>query len=341
MTTTSTTPARTGPSVPAGRSAPADRLKVLGRVVLQRYSLVLLWLLMIALFTVLLPGEISGPEALRAVLGQQTPLVFLGLAVVTTMAVGEFDLSFASIFGLAATAVPSLVVLYGWSFPAAAAAAIVLALVIGAINAALVVFVGINSVVVTLGVGSVAGGAAYYISRETSVSGLDPALSVIALGRFLGLPMIFWYGLIIVAVAAYIMSATPVGRHMLFVGSNREVARLAGIPVPQIRVGAYLASAFLCGLGGVVLAAGLGGFDPATAQTNLMPAFAGVFLGTVAVVPGRFNPVGMLIGVYFLLTGVFGLQLLGAAGWVTDVFYGLALVVAVTISFLLQRRVRG
>lgn len=340
MTTTSTT-ARTGPSEPAGGTRPAGRLAHLGRVVLQRYSLVLLWLLMIALFTVLLPGEISGSEALRAVLGSQTPLVFLGLAVVTTMAVGEFDLSFASIFGLAATAVPSLVVLHGWSFPAAAVAAIVLALVIGAINAALVVFVGINSVVVTLGVGSVAGGAAYYISRETSVSGLDPALSVIALGRFLGLPMIFWYGLIIVAVAAYIMSATPVGRHMLFVGSNREVARLAGIPVTQIRVGAYLASALLCGLGGLVLAAGLGGFDPATAQTNLMPAFAAVFLGTVAVVPGRFNPVGMLIGVYFLLTGVFGLQLLGASGWVTDVFYGLALVVAVTVSFLLQRRVRG
>ncbi|MCK6210446.1 ABC transporter permease [Georgenia sp. EYE_87] len=341
MTTTSTTPARTGPREPAGGTHPAGRLKRLGRVVLQRYSLVLLWLLMIALFTVLLPGEVSGSEALRAVLGSQTPLVFLGLAVVTTMAVGEFDLSFASIFGLAATAVPSLVVLHGWSFPAAAAAAIVLALVIGAVNAALVVLVAINSVVVTLGVGSVAGGAAYYISRETSVSGLDPALSVIALGRFLGLPMIFWYGLIIVAVAAYIMSATPVGRHMLFVGSNREVARLAGIPVTQIRIGAYLASALLCGLGGVVLAAGLGGFDPATAQTNLMPAFAGVFLGTVAVVPGRFNPVGMLIGVYFLLTGVFGLQLLGAAGWVTDVFYGLALVVAVSVSFLLQRRVRG
>jgi ribose transport system permease protein len=345
MTTTSTTPARSGPRQPAGApsagTGPADRVKHLGRVVLRRYSLVLIWIAMIALFTLLLPGNVSGAEAVRAVLGFQTPLVFLGLAVVITMAVGEFDLSFASIFGLAATAVPSLVVLYGWSFPAAAAAAIVLALVIGAVNAALVVFVGINSVIVTLGVGSVAGGAAYWISRETSVSGMDPALSVIALGRFLGLPMIFWYGLIIVAVAAYVMSATPVGRHMLFVGSNREVARLAGIPVTQIRVGAYLASALLCGLVGVILAAGLGGFDPATAETNLMPTFAGVFLGTVAVVPGRFNPVGMLIAVYFLLTGVFGLQLLGQAGWVSNVFYGVVLVLAVTVSFLLQRRVRG
>jgi ribose transport system permease protein len=203
------------------------------------------------------------------------------------------------------------------------------------------VVVGINSVIVTLGVGSAAGGAAYWISRETSVSGMDSALSAIALDRFLGLPLIFWYGAILVAAFAYMMGATPLGRHILFVGSNREVARLAGIPVTKVRVGAYLTSALICGFGGVVIAAGLGGFDPATAQTNLMPTFASVFLGTVAVVPGRFNPVGMFIAVYFLLTGVFGLQLLGKGGWVTDVFYGIALVLAVTVSFLLQRRVRG
>ena len=296
---------------------------------------------MIALFGVLVPGQVSGPDALKAVLGQQTPLVFLGLALVCTMAVGEFDLSFASIFGLAATTVPALVVLHGWSFPAAAAAAVVIAAVIGAINAILVVLVGINSVIVTLGIGSVAGGAAYWISKETSVSGMDSALSAIALDRFLGLPLLFWYGAILVAAFAYMMGATPLGRHILFVGSNREVARLAGIPVTKVRMGAYLTSALICGVGGVIIAAGLGGFDPATAETNLMPTFASVFLGTVAVVPGRFNPIGMFIAVYFLLTGVFGLQLLNFSGWVTNVFYGIALVLAVTVSFLLQRRVRG
>lgn len=343
MTTTST-PSPAGTRPPAAPERAARRPGVLARagaIVLQRYSLVLIWLLMIAVFVAVLPGAISPEGAARAVLGSQTPLVFLGLAVVTTMAVGEFDLSFAAIFGLAGTTVHSLVVLYGWSFPAAAAAAVALALVIGAVNAFLVVIVGINSVVVTLGVGSVAGGLAYLISKETTVSGMDPALSKVALGQFLGLPAIFWYGVVIVVVAAYIMSATPVGRHMLFVGSNREVARLAGIPVTQIRIGAYLVSALLCGSVGVVLAAGLGGFDPGTSQTNLMPTFAGVFLGMVAVVPGRFNPIGMFIAVYFLLTGVFGLQLLGQAGWVTDIFYGVALVAAVTVSFLLRRRVRA
>lgn len=310
-------------------------------VTLTRYSLILLWVIMVIVLMVMVPGNVDPLVALRAVLGQQTPLIFLGLGVVITMAVGEFDLSFAAIFGISAVAVPSLVVFYGWSYPAAVLAAIVIALLCGLANALLVVKVGINSVVVTLGVSSVAGGLGFWLARETTVSGLDPSLAAIAVGRFLGLPHLFWYGLLLSIIVAYIMSGTPLGRNMLFVGSNRAVASLAGISVARIRMGAYMASALLAGLAGVILASGLGGFNPGTAATNLMPTFAAVFLGTVAIVPGRFNPLGMFIAAYFLLTGVFGLQLLGLSGWVTQVFYGVALVVAVTVSTVLQRRIKS
>ena len=278
---------------------------------------------------------------LQGIFARQTPLVFLGMAVVATMAVGEFDLSFPSIYALSGSTVAALVVLQGWSFPAAALAAIGLALLFGAVNALLVVRAGINSVIVTLGLGSVALGLGGWISKETSVSGLDFGLSNIALARVLGLPMIFWYGLVLVLAFAYVMSATPLGRHILFVGANREVARLAGIPVTYVRVGAWLTSALLCGVAGVITAAGLGGFNATSAREYFLPAFASVFLGTVAIVPGRFNPLGMFVAVYFLITGIFGLQLLGYQGWVTDVFYGGVLVAAVAASTLVQRRTSG
>ena len=88
--------------------------------------------------------------------------------------------------------------------------------------------------------------------RSRRVGGLDFSLSNIALARVLGLPMIFWYGVVLVAVFAYVMGATPLGRHILFVGANREVAPLAGIPVTCVRVGAWLTSALLSGLAGDV-----------------------------------------------------------------------------------------
>lgn len=305
----------------------------------QRYSLVVLWLAMGAFFFLL--ADVPLGNFLQGIFARQTPLVFLGMAVVATMAVGEFDLSFPSIYGLSGAVVSALVILHGWSFPVAALAAIGLALVFGVVNALLVVRAGINSVIVTLGIGSVAIGLGGWISDETSVSGLDYSLSNIALARVLGLPMIFWYGVVLVAVFAYVLGATPLGRHILFVGANREVARLAGIPVTYVRVGAWLTSALLCGVAGVVTAAGLGGFNATSAREYFLPAFASVFLGTVAVVPGRFNPLGMFIAAYFLITGVFGLQLLGYQGWVTDVFYGGVLVAAVAASAYVQRRIRG
>lgn len=317
------------------------RLQKILKSAVRRYSLVMIWVLMVAVLVAVVPDGVDPISALRAVLGQQTPVIFLGLGVVITMAVGEFDLSFAGIFGISAVTVPALVVFNGWSYPMAVLAAIAIALICGLINGLLVVKTKINSVVVTLGVSSVAGGLGYWLSRETTVSGLDENLSVIAIGRLWGLPLLFWYGLVLSIIVAYVMSGTPLGRNMLFVGSNRAVASLAGISVSRVRMGAYLVSALLSGLAGVILATGLGGYNPGTAATNLMPTFAAVFLGTVAVVPGRFNPLGMFIAAYFLLTGVFGLQLLGASGWVTQVFYGVVLVAAVTVSTIIQRRIKS
>lgn len=311
------------------------------RYTLTRYSLVILWVLMIAALVIVIPDGVNPLIAMRAVLGQISPIIFLGLAVVITMAVGEFDLSFAAIFGFSAVAVPALYTLYGWPIWLAIIAAFVMALAWGLINGLLIVKVGISSVVVTLGTASVAGGLGLLLAQETTVSGIPPALGNVANLRFLDLPLLFWYGIILVAIVAYIMSATPIGRNMLFVGSNPAVAKLAGISVTSVRIGAYLSSAALCGFAGVMLALSLGGFNPIAAATNLMPTFAAVFLGTVAVIPGRFNPIGMAIAAYFLLTGVFGLQLIGLTGWIVQVFYGAALVIAVTVSHLLRKRIKS
>ena len=73
-------------------------------------------------------------------------------------------------------------------------------------------------------------------------------------------------------------------------------------------------------------------------QESLLPTFAAVFLSTAILEPGRFNPLGTLLGIYFLATGILGLQLLGLQAWVSQVFYGGILVIAVTISTLLRRR---
>jgi ribose transport system permease protein len=94
----------------------------------------------------------------------------------------------------------------------------------------------------------------------------------------------------------------------------------------------------ISGLAGVLLASTLAGYDPNTSTNYLLPAFAAVFLGTSVITPGRFNPMGAFIAVYFLQTGIVGLQLAGLTGWVSDVFYGGALVLAVSATTLIRKR---
>ena len=69
-----------------------------------------------------------------------------------------------------------------------------------------------------------------------------------------------------------------------------------------------------------------------------MLAAIALMLGTAVLFPGRFNPIGALIAIYFLATGVLGLQLLGGTSWVSNVFYGGVLVIAVTLSTILNKR---
>jgi ribose transport system permease protein len=171
-----------------------------------------------------------------------------------------------------------------------------------------------------------------------NISGVADALVSVTRNDFVGVPLAFWYGLILTVVFWYLYALTPLGRYLYFVGANRQVSRLSGIPVSAIRAGSLMASAIVSSIAGIILAGVLGGSGPNIAAGYLLPAFAAVFLGATAISPGRFNPLGTLIAVYFLITGITGLELLGYSGWVENVFYGASLVLAVALSRLAARR---
>jgi ribose transport system permease protein len=274
---------------------------------------------------------------IQAIVAGQQPLVFLALALVIILGAGEFDLSFASVLGLAATLVAKLVVIDGWAPALAIVAALAASILVGLINGFLVVYRRIDPIVVTLGMSTVLLGLALQQSNLTTVAGLPNDMASYINTHFLGLPLSFYYGLALTLIVAYILFATRLGRHVMFVGANREVARLAGVRVNRLRVGAYVATAFVSGLGGVISVIGLGGYDPSTSQNYLLPAFAAAFLGSAMIVPGRFNPIGAFLSIYFLETGIVGLQLLGVTGWISDVFFGGALIIAVAISQGMRR----
>jgi ribose transport system permease protein len=91
-------------------------------------------------------------------------------------------------------------------------------------------------------------------------------------------------------------------------------------------------------LAGILLVGSTGASDPTTASSYLLPALAGAFLGSTVIRPGQFNIAGTFVAVYFLVTGVVGLDLEGYSGWVQDTFYGASLLVAVVSTQMVVQR---
>lgn len=327
----------TGPAAQTSNPSGRHRRRALIGSLVERFSIVGVWIIMIGVYWIVSPHQFMRTGTFHTIFASQQALVFLALALTCAFVVDEFDLSVASILGLSATLVPVLYVLHHVNIGLSIVIALLASIVAGAFNGFLVVVVGVNPIVVTLGSGTLLLGVALGLSNLEAIGGLPTGLANVANQPFLGLPVSFYYGLVLAAVLTYTLRYTPLGRSMVFVGSNREVARLAGINVNRIRFGAYVASGTICGIGGIIAVCGVGGFDPSVSQTYLLPGFSAVFLGTAIVSPGRFNPPGTMIAIYFLVTGIIGLQIIGFAGWISQVFYGGALVVAVSVSALVRR----
>jgi ribose transport system permease protein len=305
----------------------------------RRYGLLLAWLAVVLVFSILRPDTFFTFANAETIAGSQAVLVLITLALIVPMTTGEFDLSVAATANISAVLVAWLNTEHGMPLGAVIGLALAAGVVVGAVNAFFVVRIGVESIIVTLGMATLLTGVAIGVNNETTP--LSSQVLIDAVHTDLaGLPLGFWYGLAATLAATYVYALTPLGRYLYFVGAGRDVARLSGIAVDRIRVAGFLTSAVGSALAGIVLAGWIGSADPTIGAPFLLPAFAAAFLGATAITPGRFNPVGSFVAVYFLVTGITGLQLMGFSGWIEQVFYGASLILAVALSTLAGRRAR-
>lgn len=306
---------------------------------LEAIALPLAWVALIVVFGLLRPETFLSGANLSSILASQAILVVVALGLIIPLTAGDYDLSVGSVVLLSAMLIAILNATLDVPIWLAILAALGAGLVVGALNGALVVLVGIDSLIVTLGMGTFVTGFVQLISGSDTVAGISRDLvSLVIVTRFIGIPLGFYYAMVVAAIVWYVFSYTPVGRRLLVVGRGREVARLSGIRVGRVRWGALVASAGIAAFAGVLYAGTSGAASPTSGLELLLPAFAASFLGATAINPGRFNAWGTVVAVYFLVTGITGLQLLGAQSYIQNLFYGAALIFAVTLSQFVRRR---
>lgn len=305
---------------------------------LNHYALLLAWAVVIVIFSVLRPDTFAQIGTFQVIFGTQAVLLILVLAVVFGLNGGEIDLSVGAALGFASTMTAFLNGRVGWPIVVTILAVIGMGVLWGAFNAFLIVRIGIPSPVATLASGTVMFGVAVGVAGTEVLAGVSPTFVTAITTRYYGLPVAFYFALVLCFIGHYLLQHTSLGRYLLFVGRNREVARLSGVRVIAVSSFGLIASTTLASVAGIVLVGITGAADPNVGNTFLLPAFAAAFLGATAIIPGQFNVWGSFTAIYFLITGITGLQLLGFVGWVEQVFYGGSLIVALTLAHLVARR---
>ncbi len=307
---------------------------------LERYALLIAWALLILFFSQVAPDSFLTWSTFSSIIfGSQAVLLVLTLALIIPLTAGDFDLSVAAVLTFSAMLLAILNAKLGWPLWGAFLVCIGMGLAVGIVNAFFILFFRIHSLIVTLGVASFIQGLILWVSGSQTLSGVSNTLiEWVIVKRLFQIPLAFYYAIVLAAIIWYVFEYTSVGRRLLFVGRGREVARLSGISVTRVRAGALISSAVLASLAGIINGGTTGGADPLSGLTFLLPAFAAAFLGATAIIPGRFNPVGSVIAVFFLVTGITGLNFLGVDTFVQNMFNGAALVIAVSASQLVRGR---
>jgi ribose transport system permease protein len=311
------------------------------RIFLYRYAVALALVVFLAGFSILLPTTYFTRGNFTTMLSSQAVLLILSLGLTLPLAVGEFDLSIGSMLGFAAILVAFLTGSWHWAAVPAVAAVLLAGLAVGTVNGLFVVGAGVNAFIATLGTSTILTGLTLAVSNGQILNGIPASIANFATFTRLGLPTPVYIGFALAIVLWYVYEHTPLGRYLFFVGEGRQVARLMGLRVDRLRWGAFLASAVISSVSGILAAGQLGAADPSVGESYLLPAYAAAFLGATTIKPGRFNAWGTVIALYLLVAGVTGIELLGASSWAEQVFDGGALVVAVTFAHLVSRERSG
>jgi ribose transport system permease protein len=303
------------------------------------YGLPLITLLLIVVFSLLLPDTFPTVLNARSILADKAIVALLALAATLPMMAGRIDLTVG--FGIVMWHILaiSFQVKYGLPWPLAILLVVTCAGFVGLVNGVLVEIAQVDAFVATLGTGTILYALALWHTEGRQIIGtLPPAFIAINTTSVLGVPIPAFYVVGLAIVLWIISERLPVGRFIYAIGANEKAAALNGIPVRAYVIGVFVASGVIAGLAGCVLAAKLRIGQANVGLDYLLPALVGAFLGSTTIKPGRVNVWGTVFGVLILAVGISGIQLFGGAFFVEPLFNGTTLVVAIALAAFAQRR---
>ena len=278
-------------------SASMTRTTRIGNL-LNRSGIVMVFIILFAVLSFTVPDFISA----RNIQGLLLSVTLIGSISVTMMfvlALGEVDLSVASIVAFSGV-VASTLITATHSVLLGVTAGVLVGGAVGLVNGVLVAGYRINSLIVTLAMMEVVRGLAFITSNGDAVMISEERFFDLGGGSFLGVSYPIWSNVIGFVVFGFILNRTVFGKNVLAVGGNSEAALLAGLPVRRIKITVFVLQGLVTGFAGVMLASRMSLGDPKTSVGLELGVISACVLGGVSLTGGVATISGVIVGVLIM-----------------------------------------
>lgn len=298
----------------------------------------ILGMLVAVVALVLIEPKIAAPSNLAGILDQSAALLTMSMGMAIAMSTRGVDLTIAQVAD-AAGLVAAWLLLQGQPPAVVIIVPLLVALLVGVINGALMGYLGVPAIIGTLGVMFMIRTCELILSntREPQIlftlpAGETDAFFFIGQGRIGPVPVEVLLAAVMVAIAYLITRRSTLGRFFDAIGGSARASYLAGVDIRRVFASGFVISALMAGIGGITIASRAGIAAPGSVEPMLLDTFVAVYLGSVVSSSGRITVVGTAIGALFV--GLIGnaLTILGLGAAAHYLVYGFVLLLAMTVG---------
>jgi ribose transport system permease protein len=288
--------------------------------------------LVVATFASLATPRFLQPQNLSNVSLQVATVAVVSIGATLVILTGGIDLSPGSTVALVTCTLAILVKNMGLPLPVGILLVLLLGVACGFVNGFFSTYGRIPSFIVTLATMSIYRGLAFLITKGTPIFSVSPALEPLFYGKLLGIPLPFYYVVILYALGALFLRNTVQGRAIYAVGGNESAARLTGIAVNRSKLLAFVVAGLTAAIGGVLLTAWLNSGSPNYGAELGLQSIAAAVIGGASLVGGYGSMIATLVGALTVAVVQNGLNLLAVPASWQEITLGIVIVAAVGLD---------
>lgn len=307
-------------------------------------------IIVVALIFMAINPNIANLNMGGSVLRSMSSVAIMALGLTLVIVVGEIDLSFGAIYGLAINALAVMWIVFGIPVYLAIPLAILVGAAVGLFNGVLVTSFKIPSFIVTLGSYNLLYGVTLWVSNTSTFNPAYPppgkTVPPDQLNFFVGLTQsvgpfrlsleVLWM-IGIAIVVGLLLHRSLFGFRLMAIGGNPTAAALARLPVRRYKVLAFVLCGVLAAAAGILDFSFIQTSQPNTGLSQTFPVFAAVIIGGASLSGGKGTVIGTIGGALLLAELQLGLSILSPGAHMQQIFLGAVTIGAVALDLFLTK----